>query len=293
MTPLHLLMAIVVTAIWGTNFVVIKWGLSVFPPLLFATLRFASSAFPWIFFVPKPPLPWRFFVAFGILLGAGQFGLLFIALRHDILPGIASLIMQTQVLFTIALSWLILHERITFKQVGALLLATSGIALIGWRTIEGSDATITGTGFLLVLGAAVAWSLANQVAKLAGRVNMLGFMVWSSLFSVPALLLLSLVFEDWRRVPAILEAASLTAWAAVAWQAIGNTLIGFGVWNWLMTRYAAATVSPLALLIPVFGMSSSALITGESLPAWKLAAAGLVIGGLALNVLATRAANRP
>ena len=290
MTPLHLMLAVLATAIWGTNFVIIKWGLSVFPPLLFATLRFAASAIPWILFVRRPPLPWRFFMVFGTLLGAGQFGLLFLALRHDIAPGIASLIMQSQVFFTIAISATFLRERVATRQVLALLLATSGIALIGWRTIEGTDATVTGTGFLLVLGAAFSWSLSNQVARRAGRVNMLGFMVWSSLFSVPPLLLLSLVFEDWYQVPGILARASPAAWAVVAWQAVGNTLIGFGVWNWLVARYAAATVTPIALLIPVFGMSSAALFLGEPLPPWKLTAAGLVMGGLALNVLATRVA---
>jgi O-acetylserine/cysteine efflux transporter len=57
------------------------------------------------------------------------------------------------------------------------------------------------------------------------------------------------------------------------------------MWGWLLARHAAATVVPLALLVPVFGMGSAALFLGEPLPAWKLGAAALVMSGLALNLL--------
>ena len=100
-------MAVMITAIWGTNFVVIKFGLGEFPPFLFAALRFGTSAFPWLLFVKRPRIPWRFLIQFGTLLGAGQFGLLFLAMRHDISPGLASLLMQSQAFITIVISALV------------------------------------------------------------------------------------------------------------------------------------------------------------------------------------------
>jgi len=288
MTPLHLALALLVTGIWGTNFVVIKYGLSEFPPLLFATLRFAASAFPWIFFIKRPALPWRVLITFGCLLGAGQFGLLFLAMRNDVPPGLASLLMQTQVFFTIIISAIFLGERVVPAQIVALLLAFLGIGLIGWRTLTSTDTTVTTKGFLLTLGAAFSWALSNQVVKRAGRVDMLGFMVWGSLFASIALLALSLLTENWVTVPTMLWHTHLAAWLAVAWQAIGNTLIGFGIWNWLIGRYPAATVTPMALLVPVFGMSASSVLLHEPLPLWKLITAGLVFAGLTLNFLAVR-----
>ena len=67
----------------------------------------------------------------------------------------------------------------------------------------------------------------------------------------------------------------------MAWQAIGNTLFGYGAWNWLLARHnPASTVTPKALLVPVFGMTASALALHEGLPTWKLGAAALVMGGL-------------
>ena len=129
----------------------------------------------------------------------------------------------------------------------------------------------------------MSWSVANLVVKTAGRVDMLAFMVWCSLFAVPPLALLAAWADPTPVLWSAIREASAGAWIAVLWQAIGNTLIGFGVWNWLLARHPATAVAPLSLLVPVFGMSAAAIVLGEALPAWKVLAAGLIIAGLALN----------
>jgi O-acetylserine/cysteine efflux transporter len=281
----HLLLALAVVAIWGTNFVVIKWGLAELPPLLFTTLRFAFAAFPFLLFVRRPAVAWHKLAAFGMLHGVGLFGLMVVALRADVSAGLASLIIQTQVFFTIGLAMAIDGERPRVMQAAALALAATGMALIG-RHIERDSVTLL--GLVLVLGAAMCWAGANMVAKSAGRVDMLGFMVWSSVFAAPVLAVLSLLIEGPQLIVESVTDAGPRAWAAVAWQSLGNTLFGYGVWNWLLSRHPAATVTPAALMVPVFGMAASALLLGEAMPAWKLGATALVIAGLALNTLASR-----
>ncbi|MDP3888119.1 EamA family transporter [Hydrogenophaga sp.] len=278
----HLLLALAVVFVWGTNFVVIRWGLDGLPPFLFATLRFAFSALPWLLFIPRPTAPWRKLAAFGVLLGVGQFGLLFLAMRSSISPGLASLVVQVQVFFTIGLSLLLMGERVRGFQIVGLLLALAGLGVIALNL---DAAVVTWLGLGLVLSAAFFWAGANLVVKSLGPVNMLHFMVWSSVFAVPPLLAISWFIEG----PALMQSAVINAtprvWASVLWQALGNTLFGYGVWNWLLARHPAATVAPLALLVPVFGMGASALSLGESLPGWKLGAAALVLSGLAVIVL--------
>ncbi|MBE0587431.1 MAG: EamA family transporter [Betaproteobacteria bacterium HGW-Betaproteobacteria-9] len=278
----HLLLALAVVFVWGTNFVVIRWGLDGLPPFLFATLRFTFSALPWLLFIPRPTAPWRKLAAFGVLLGVGQFGLLFLAMRSSISPGLASLVVQVQVFFTIGLSLLLMGERVRGFQIAGLLLALAGLGVIALNL---DAAVVTWLGLGLVLSAAFFWAGANLVVKSLGPVNMLHFMVWSSVFAVPPLLAISWFIEG----PALMQSAVINAtplvWASVLWQALGNTLFGYGVWNWLLARHPAATVAPLALLVPVFGMGASALSLGESLPGWKLGAAALVLGGLAVIVL--------
>lgn len=278
----HLLLALAVVFVWGTNFVVIRWGLDGLPPFLFATLRFTFSALPWLLFIPRPTAPWRKLAAFGVLLGVGQFGLLFLAMRSSISPGLASLVVQVQVFFTIGLSLLLMGERVRGFQIVGLLLALAGLGVIALNL---DAAVVTWLGLGLVLSAAFFWAGANLVVKSLGPVNMLHFMVWSSVFAVPPLLAISWFIEG----PALMQSAVINAtplvWASVLWQALGNTLFGYGVWNWLLARHPAATVAPLALLVPVFGMGASALSLGESLPGWKLGAAALVLSGLAVIVL--------
>ncbi|MES2956771.1 MAG: EamA family transporter [Pseudomonadota bacterium] len=284
----HVLLALAVVAVWGTNFVVIKWALGSLPPLLLGCLRFALAFAPAALFVARPATSWRTLAAYGGLIGAGQFGLLFIALRADISPGLASLVIQVQVFFTIALAMVLAGERVRAFQIVALTLAASGLALIVMHT----DAETTPLGIALVLLAALAWAVGNLIAKRAGRVDMLGFMVWSSLFAVPPLALLSLLLEGPSAIAHGLAAAGPGVWAAVLWQSIGNTLFGFGAWAWLLARHPAATVTPMALLVPVFGMGASAWLLAEPLPPWKLGAAALVLAGLALNLLWPRLSSR-
>lgn len=277
----HFLLALAVVAVWGTNFVVIKLALGQMPPLLFATLRFLVVVVPMVFFLPRPAVPWRNLAAYGLLIGVGQFGLLFVAMNGHISPGLASLVVQTQVFFTIGLAMLMAGESLQRVQWLALMLGAAGLAVI----VSHTDGSTTLLGLGLVLLAALSWAGGNLVSRAAGRINMVAYVVWSSLFAVPPLAALSFWVEGWDALAAGLQQADAFTWAAVAWQAWGNSLFGYAAWGWLLSRYSAATITPMALLVPLFGMGGSALWLGEGLPGWKLLATALVMLGLALNLL--------
>jgi O-acetylserine/cysteine efflux transporter len=288
LTTAHLLLAIAVMAVWGSNFVVIKVALGHLPPLTLATLRFAAVCFPAAFILKRPAASWANLAAYGVLIGAGQFGAMFIALRADVTPGLASLIMQTQVFFTIGLSMWLTGERLKPLQVVALSLAVGGLAVI----LAHTDGSITLLGLGLLLFSAFSWASGNMVSRAAGKVDMLAYVVWSSLFAVPPLLALALIFEGPVAMATGIRHADALTWAAVVWQAVGNAMFGYGVWGWMLARYPAATVTPLALLVPVFGMTASAVLLGEPMQDWKLLAALLVMSGLALGILWPRIAER-
>ena len=266
---------------WGSNFVVIKLALAHMPPLLFATLRFVVVVLPMVWVLPRPAVPWGNLAAYGLLIGVGQFGLLFVAMNGHISPGLASLVIQVQVFFTIGLALLMAGESLQRVQWLALALAAGGLAVIVTHT----DGNTTPLGLGLVLLAAMSWAGGNLVSRAAGRINMVAYVVWSSLFAVPPLAALALWVEGWDALVTGVVQADAGAWAAVAWQAWGNSIFGYAAWGWLLSRYSAATITPMALLVPLFGMGSAAWWLGEPLPTWKLAAAALVMGGLALILL--------
>jgi O-acetylserine/cysteine efflux transporter len=282
--PRHLILVLVVVAIWGTNFVVIHEGLEHFPPLLFATLRFILCAFPAIFFLPRPKAPLAIVAAFGLLMGAGQFGLLYIAMNGHIAPGLASLVIQFQVPFTIALSAIFLSERFQRRQVATFALCTLGLVSVAVT----NGGTASWLGLMLVLAAAASWACANILVKIAGPVRMVDFIVWACVAAIPPLLGLSLMFEGPEAITASLRSATILGWLAVLWQSAANTLFGFAAWSWLLSRYPASSVTPAAILVPVFGLGSAWLILGEPMPALKLMAAALIIAGVSLDFLLAR-----
>ena len=277
----HLLLTLAVVVVWGTNFVVIRYGLDEFPPLLFATLRFAFSLLPWVLVVKRPAVPWRHLAGNGLFLGFGMFGLLFIAMRADITPGVASIMAQTQAFFTIGLAMLFLREHLHRYQGVGLALCLAGLAVL----FANLDGTVTTRGLALTLAAGLCWAVANLIAKRAGKVDMLGFMVWSSLFAIPPLLACSLWLEGPQSVLAAVTAASWPAWAAAVWQGVANTLFGYGAWNWLLARHPTAAIAPFSLLVPVVAIVSSVLLLDEALPIWKIQAMALLMSGLAVIAL--------
>lgn len=268
-------------AVWGTNFSVIRVGLDQLPPLLFATLRFAFALFPAVLFLRRPDVSWSKLAAYGVLIGFGQFGVMFIAMNGHITPGLASLVMQLQVFFTIALVVVLTGERVGMFQIAALLLAFSGVGVI----LAHTDGTTTALGLGLALFAALNWAGGNVVARSTPGVNMVAYVCWSSLFAVPPLIAASLALEGWPAIRDGLANATPTTWAAVAYQSAANALFGYAAWGWLLGRYPAATIAPMSLLVPVFGMATAYVWLGEPLQSWKLAAAALVLSGLALNLL--------
>ncbi|HEX4634979.1 MAG TPA: EamA family transporter [Rhizomicrobium sp.] len=295
--PSHLswrdaLLALAIVFVWGTNFVVIRLGLNALPPLFFATLRFVFVFLPAAFFLPRPRIigdngadgkivAWSNLAIYGVCIGLFQFGLLFIAMKGQISPGLASLVVQMQVFFTIALAMWRTGEKIKPHQLAAFGLALAGMGVIAAH--NGQGATIAGVA--LVLLAALGWAMGNQAGREAGRVNMLAYVVWAAMFSVPPLLLLSLLTEGPAAITQGIRNAGLSTWAAVLWQSAGNTMFGYACWAWLLSRYPAATVAPVSLLVPIFGFASSAILLGEPLPAWKIGATLLILAGLAVNLL--------
>ena len=277
----HLLLALAIVAVWGTNFVVIKLSLDAFPPFLFAALRYTFAFLPLAFFIPRPKVSWGNMCAYGVAIGVGQFGILFFAIDGRISPGLASLVIQTQVFFTIGFAMFFAKERLRLYQAVAVWIAMTGLGTIALHT----DASTTFLGLALVVFAGLSWGIGNTVSRRAGSINMLSYVVWASVFSLPPLFLMSWIFEGgWEQMSTSISSAPMSAWAGVFWQSWGNTVFGYAAWAWLLSKHPAAVVAPAPLLVPIFGMGASAYFLSEPLPLWKILAAGLVIAGLIVNL---------
>ena len=279
MKPHDILAAIVVAVVWGLTFIAVKVGVGETSPLMLSGLRFLFAAVPLVFIVRPPKAPVLTVVVYGLLIGLGQFGLLFLAIRQGFPVGLASLIIMAQAFFTIALAWVFLHENPRRIQLVGAAVAFVGMAVIGSDRLEGASLG----PLLLVILAAFFWGSGNVVAKTAGRIDMLAFTVWSSLAAPLPLALLSLAVEGPAPMLALAH-PTLRLVVSVLVVAYAGTVFGYGVWARLLAHYSAATVAPFALLVPIVGMVAGAVVFAEPLRPVELFGGLLVMAGLALNV---------
>ena len=250
-------------------------------------LRFLFAAFPGVLFVAPPKAPAWKVALYGLLLGVGQFGLLFIAIHTGFPVGLSSLVIQAQAFFTVGLAWLFLHEYPRRIQIIGGAVAFAGIAVIGSERLAGASLG----PFVLVVLASFFWGAANVLAKTAGKVDMLAFTVWSSLAAPLPLLALSLAVDGATPLVGLIH-PSLRLAGSVLVVAYAGTVFGFGLWARLLAHYSAATVAPFALLVPVVGMAAGAVVFGEPVRPVELAGCVLVMAGLILNVVSGRALRR-
>lgn len=276
----HIALALLVVAIWGFNFVIIKLSVEALPPILAAGLRFVAAALPAVFFIRPPKAPWWLVVAFGLSFGFALYGFLNLALAWGMSAGLSSLVLQTQAFFTMALAFILLGERPNRFQLIGAVIAFAGIGVIATERLATTSLLPLG----MTLLAALSWGLANVLTKKAGRVNALAFTVWGSLAAPLPLIGLSLLVEGPQQVLGALAGFGWQEAGLIAFLAYPATLLGGGIWSWLLGRHPATVVAPFTLLVPITGLLSGYLVLGETITLVEVGGAILVISGLVVTV---------
>lgn len=280
----HLLLAILITAIWGINFSEIKIGLSSVDPFILAGIRFTLCALPALFFIKKPDVPWRYIIGYGLVFGIGLWGLVNLGIKAGLSAGIASLLLQFSAFFTILLGSVVFKESLTRYQIAGFALASTGLLSIVFIT----DGSVTFSGTLLVLAGAIAWSIANIIIKRSATKQIFAFLVWSSAFSPLPLFLLDWLVNGSNGYTALVSHVDYRAVLSILFQVYPNTLFGYWVWNSLLKQYPISTVAPLSMLVPVFGILGSMAIFGEAISSLKTLALLLIISGLVVGLYGYR-----
>jgi O-acetylserine/cysteine efflux transporter len=287
------LLALVVVSTWGFNFVVIQWGLQGLPPLLLGALRFLLVALPASFFIPRPAIPAKYWLGYGVVWGVGQFGCLFTAMKLGMPAGLASVVLQSQAFFTLIFALLLLNERWRWYQLAGLIVAAGGLTLIGLSHGQGLNGqTMTLLGFSLTLCGAAGWALGNilirHTAKQGIAVKPSSLIVWAALPPLAIFSLLTLLIDGPAVVGAALHHLSLQSVLAVLYLALIATILATSIWNDLLQRHSANLVAPFSLLVPWFGLASAAVFLHEQLSAQQWLGALILMLGLLLNIFGAR-----
>jgi O-acetylserine/cysteine efflux transporter len=286
-------LGLTVVLLWGLNFLAIHAGLEHFPPLFFAALRFAVMAVPVILFVPRPNVPLRWLLLYGIGFGTIQFAFLFLAMDQGMPTGLASLVLQSSAPFTVLLCVLFLGERMSGRQVLGISVAIAGMVVIGVdRATHGASAALLPV--LLTLVAGLGWAFGNIGSRKARPDNALHLTLWMCVIPPIPLYALSLAVEGPSAgVDAITSVGShtgLVALAGLAYVVVLGTAAGSGLWTYLLSRYPASRVAPFSLLVPIVGITAAWVFLDETPSPWEIVGGAIVIIGCFAGLTARRSA---
>ena len=284
MTPRHTLLALLVVAIWGVNFVAIDLGLSNVPPLLFLAMRFVLVAIPAVFFIRPPAIGWRNVLLIGAFLSLGQFTLLYLALSLGMPPGLASLLLQTQIVFSVIVSSLLLREHPTRRQLTGIVIGMVGLAVV----VVGHTSAAPWLPLVITLLAALSWAIGNVLSRRARAASGLSLVVWSGLVVPIPSIVLALLVDGPQAVGFSLAHLSLAAILSTVYTALAASLVAYTIWNSLLARYPTGAVVPFTLLVPVIGILAAWAVFGERPASSELIGGAIMLGGLAAAVLTPR-----
>lgn len=281
----HSALAVLVAVLWGVNFVAIDLGLHAngrdVPPLLFVAFRFLLVVFPFILFIRKPDVSWKAIIGVGLFMSAGQFGLLYLGMALGMPAGLASLVLQAQVLFTVLIAARFLGERPSRRQMLGVGLGLAGLGVVA----VGRSAVAPILPLMIVLAAALSWAIGNVVARHSKAASGLGLVVWSGAVVPLPLAGLSLVVDGPGTVWATITDLQMPTILSAIYTAVFASLVGYGIWNRLLTLYPSSDVVPFTLLVPVVGMTAAWLVLNEIPTPPEIMGGLILLVGVATAVL--------
>ena len=281
MSPSHIALAVFVTVLWGFTFVVMRDLLDQLPPFLMATMRVVAAGAPGLVLMRLPKTPLHWLLLLGLSQGAVQMALLLFGMEFGMPAGLAALVLQTQVLFTTMLAFVLLGEKPRWAQYAGIAISLVGMVVIA-STMPGGATMI---GFFIVILAAFTWAGSNIIVKLAGTDDVLRLVAWAHVIGILPLLVLSYIFEGGNEIFAILGGLSWRGVGDIVFLGLISTFGGFGLWSFLMRKNSASAVAPFSLIIPISGMTSTALLLGEAFGPVRIAGAAVVLIGLAFGTV--------
>ena len=279
----HRLLAIVVAALWGVNFLAIHASLGQFPPFFLVALRFLLIAIPTVILVPRPKVPLRWLVGYGLGFGVVQFTFLYWGMAAGMPTGLSSLVLQASAPFTLVLGALLLREPVRGRQWLGISIAVGGMVLVGVSRAQAAAFW----PFVLVLAGGLGWAFGNLASRLAQPPNPLHLTLWMSVVVPVPMLLLSVIFEGPEQIAAAFAgsftASALPAWVGLVYTCIIATAVGSGIWTWLLARHPAGVVAPFSMLVPVVGLLTAGVVLGEVPTALELLGGTVVVAGVLIG----------
>jgi O-acetylserine/cysteine efflux transporter len=283
MKPADIVLATAVAVTWGFGFVLSRIVLDELSPSLLTTLRFAIAALPCLF-VRRPNVSWPVLIAISLTLFLGQFLSQAYGIGHGVPAGLASVIVQSQALFTVAFATVAFGEVPTRPQIAGIAVAALGLLMICFTV--GYDFSVGAFAVLMI--SPISFAVGNLLLRRARKAPMFDLFAWLCLVPPLPLLALTLLVDGPQPTWHALAHISLTTLACVLALGGVSTSIAYWLWGRLLRDYTAAQVVPFALLVPFVGAAASSVVFGERFGPLRLIGMITVVCGIAIMLLTKR-----
>ena len=201
--------------------------------------------------------------------------------------GAASVVLQSQAFFTLIFAAIILKESVASFQWLGLVVAAIGLTLVGHND-QTSVLAIPRAALLFTLCGAASWGLSNIIVRKASasaisnnvKLDMFSLVVWSSLIPPLPLFGLAVLLNSPAKLMETFTQLNSISIFSVIYLAFGATLIGFGIWSKLLSKYSASKVAPVSLLVPVTGLLTARIVLNEQFSYYQWVGSLCVMLGL-------------
>lgn len=275
MRPIEILIALLVMAVWGGNFVAMRIGMIHFPPFMTLSCRMLIASVILVWFLKSPKGQWPLLLAISFSMSTLHFGLALVGMQ-GINAGIGAIAMQASVPFAAIIVWLIYREKLGWRRFVGLIISFIGILII-----SGSPDI---TGHIHLLGVLILSAFFFAVASILIRrlkdIDFVSINAWVSILSLPQAVAISAWLERQHFEDAL--TAPWETWLVVVYMALGATIIGQGLWYRLLARHETNSVMPFTLLVPVFGVFFGILFLGETFDLQNISGGLVTIAGVGI-----------
>lgn len=273
-------LAVIVMAIWGFNFSMIKMGITEVHPLLATAARFSLAVLPAIFFIRRPNVDWRYLISYGIVFGVGIWGMASWSITAGLSSGMSSVLLSSNALISMAVGVFIQKEVASKRKVTGAITALAALLIL----VSATNGNITLQGLAFIMIAATCWTIMGMIVKASKTTQAFAFNVWGMLFAPIPLVLFAVSLYGPSIVTHAFDAWDTSTTIAVIFQAYPTTLFGYWVWNRLLIRYPLSMTAPLTLLVPAFALISGYFMYDEVLSVAQIIACALFLIGIGLIV---------
>ncbi len=282
-----LFLAVLVMAIWGFNFSMIKMGITEVHPLLATAARFSLAVLPAIFFIRRPNVDWRYLISYGIVFGVGIWGMASWSITAGLSSGMSSVLLSSNALISMAVGVFIHKEMASKRKVTGAITALAALLIL----VSATNGNITPQGLAFIMIAATCWTIMGMIVKASKTTQAFAFNVWGMLFAPIPLVVFAVSLHGPGIVTHAFDVWNTSTTIAIVFQAYPTTLFGYWVWNRLLIRYPLSTTAPLTLLVPVFALISGYFMYDEVLSVAQIVACTLFLIGIGLIVKPAKSQN--